>query len=134
MIWPKIGWHTRRPKQKWIWEEFEPKEVSAEELEVTKIDDLSAIEESQYEHEHKRAQIQRIKDNNSLRRDLTQSLSTLVERWLGFIALIMFLQGWGWSNFNLSNELLLALVGGTTVTVTTLLIVALRYLFSKQSE
>ncbi len=74
-----------------------------------------------------------------LRQDRKQRLKfgkwifRLVCAWLGFVAVLIALSGWRLGNFTLSDSVLIALLGTTTVNVIGVLLAVTGYLFPKRS-
>jgi hypothetical protein len=101
-------------------------------------DKLVQLAESGAEYSQKEELKQRIKDleqNRTERKKFATLLFQLIIGWLIAIGLILFAQGMGYFafwKFELSEGVMLALIGGTTVNVLGLFLVVVKYLFKAE--
>ena len=98
----------------------EPDSITKRELEVL---DLA----------EKRARIKGVVQDISERKIYAKRVFVLVAVWLVGIFIILLAQGFlsPWGLFNLSENVLLAVIGGTTVNVVGIFLIVARYLFPK---
>lgn len=100
-------------------------------------DDTSAKEieelDTDQEKETKRLQNLGLEQDISLRKEFAWDIFYLIVVWLCIIFVLLLLQGFGitiYSHaFKLSDSVVLALIGGTTVNVLGIFIIVVRYLF-----
>ena len=86
--------------------------------------------------------IQNLTQNRTERKIYADRIYNLVTGWLVFIAFIIFLNGFAIqgpgtftrTGINLSDDIILALIGGTTVNVLGLFFVVLKYLFNPKKD
>lgn len=101
-------------------------------------DKLTQLAASDAEYSQKEELKQRIKDleqNRAERKKFATLLFQLIIGWLIAIGLILFAQGMGYFmvwKFTLSEGVMLALIGGTTVNVLGLFLVVVKYLFKAE--
>ena len=86
------------------------------------------------EHQKQRLIIQNAAQDIRLRRKYANRIFYLVRYWLIGVLGVLILQGalGPWKLFDLSENVLLALIGGTTVNVLGLFVVVINYLFPKR--
>lgn len=85
--------------------------------------------EGEFLSELERLKLLDYKQDIAARKDFSGRLYSLVKRWLVGIGALLVLSGWRVCGFNLSDGVLVALIGGTTVTVVGLFLVVVKYLF-----
>ena len=81
----------------------------------------------------KRVRIRGVVQDISERKIYAKRVFVLVAVWLAGISIILLAQGFlsPWGLFNLSENVLLAVIGGTTVNVVGIFLIVARYLFPK---
>ena len=95
----------------------------------------SEITELEVDHEKDRRQIlnEGLKQDLELRKSFAWDIFYLIIGWLLLVFAVLFLQGFSVAicthTFRLSDAIILALIGGTTINVLGIFIIVVRYLF-----
>jgi len=84
-----------------------------------------------YENELLAETIQDRQQDREQRKEYADKLFILIKYWLIALLAVLLINGWGILWFELSDAVLLALVGGTTANVLGLFLIVLYYLFPK---
>lgn len=105
---------------------------SSQEKRVTGLEDEEF--EKKYQQDLHTAQLQSLRDDISAKKNMTYRIFWMVVAWLVAILLMVALSGIGGINFDLSDAVLIALLGSTTVNVTAFFLVVTKYLFPAQTE
>ena len=94
-------------------------------------DSATLSERDDLEHQEQKARIDDLKQETELRKEYAEKTFSLTKTWLLGISGLLLLEGFGtpFSFFDLPDNVLIAAIGGTTVTVTGLFVVVVRYLF-----
>lgn len=107
--------------------------ITAGPLASNKPDAKTEQEEKSYEKDRKEAELQSYRQDIIERKTYASRIFRLVVGWLALLFILLFIQGalspHGY--FNLSDKVILALIGGTTVNVLGLFIIVANYLFPK---
>lgn len=114
-----------------------------------KVDDLAKAEQKEYRHRTQEESLRSLQlaneqlelENQQLRQDnnnrgvYAKRLYVLLCLWLGGLFVVLFLQGFArgiW--FTLTENVLLAVVGGTTLNVLGLFTIVVRYMFPSREK
>lgn len=122
----------------------EIKNISFKNLD-TEENSISKSEKMDYEEEKKRLENIRYEEDSAARKELKNKTYRLAVIWLAFIMVIILLQGitidddkfggvFKGLSFNLSDVIMSTLLGGTTVTVTSLLVIVIKGLFKEREK
>ena len=95
-------------------------------------DALSQKEAQFLEHAAKREHIKGLQQDNQQRKLYANRVFGLLCGWVGGLFAVILLQGFATNMFRLSDNVLLALIGGTTVNIIGIFLVVVRYLFPKR--
>jgi len=90
--------------------------------------------ERKYRQGFQEAQLQSLRDDIRAKKNMTYRIFWMVVVWLVAILLMVALSGIGGLNFDLSDAVLIALLGSTTVNVTAFFLVVTKYLFPAQGD
>lgn len=102
-----------------------------------KADEFTRTEEKQIDEELKRADLKSKHQDITERKKYTGRIFWLIVGWLIAVLVILLLQGFYkiWKvYFLLSDNVILALIGGTTANVLGIFIIVTKYLFPKTKE
>lgn len=100
---------------------------------VSEEADAETTEElTDFEEQHNRLELQEHEQNINLRKEFARKIFWLVICWLVSMLAILMLEGFKISDFSLSNSVMLALVGSSTLNILGLLYVVTHYLFPKK--
>lgn len=91
-------------------------------------------EERAFEFEKREIEVEGLKQDLIERKNYARRIFTLICFWLGGMVLLLLLQGFlsVWGIFTLSESVILAAIGGTTVNVLGIFIIVVNYLFPKR--
>lgn len=94
-------------------------------------DSVTLSEREDLEHQEFKVRIEDLKQETELRKEYAEKTFSLTKTWLLGISGLLLLEGFGtpYGFFDLPDNVLIAAIGGTTVTVTGLFVVVVRYLF-----
>ena len=95
-------------------------------------DQQSQEEEQKLEAERKRAEIRGTNQDTDERKKYAHRTFCLVCSWLAAIAGVLLLAGFRIGGFSLGNDVLMALIGGTTTGVVGIFLIVARYLFPRR--
>ncbi|MFZ2901199.1 MAG: hypothetical protein WA004_21390 [Saprospiraceae bacterium] len=94
---------------------------------------LAALEKTDFEEEYRRkineTRLQSLRDDTEAKRKMTYWIFFMVAAWLVAILVMLVLAGFEETGFRLSDAVLIALLGSTTVNVTAFFLVVTKYLF-----
>jgi len=114
-----------------------------------KIDELAKAERREYSQQAQEEKLrsfrlaneqldlenQQLKQDNDNRKLYAKRLYSLLCFWLGGLFLVLFLQGFSRERwFSLTENVLLAVIGGTTLNVLGLFTIVVRYLFPSREK
>lgn len=90
-------------------------------------------EEKEYEKAEKAARLKSLRQNIEERKEYAKKIYHLIVWWLVGVFVVLLLNGFGWlSGFELSDKVLITLIGGTTVNVLGIFAIVANYLFNKK--
>lgn len=111
---------------------IKPKNIS---VQNDKPDELSKKEEKQYEldaiAEKQRLENEAIGQNIKERKKYAGHIFWLIVGWLVLLFVVLGLQGFKYCEFELSENVLLALITGTTVNILGIFVIVVNYLFRR---
>ncbi|HEY9018168.1 hypothetical protein [Thiomicrospira sp.] len=110
------------------------KEDSNTDLEALEDVDLSEdIDDSRQDHEIKvlKQKLKELEDTHNLRLKFAWAIFSVVSAWLLAVGIILFFDGFGFSCFSLSENVLITVLTTTTINVIALLIIVANWLFPK---
>jgi len=129
-------------------EDLEPRDISfpgtkaVEEGEVQagEVSSLAAEEQRDLEEDREALQIELLKlEHKQRQQDMNERkkyafrVFLLLALWLALLFVLLFVQGWqSTTGFDLSDNVLIALITGTTVNVIGVFVVVMNYLFPKR--
>ncbi len=93
-------------------------------------DDLFFEEKRDYDSERQQLELRTLKEDIGHRKTYSQSIFNLVRVWLIAVFGAIALDGAGW--IEISDGVLIALIGGTTINVVGLFAIVARYFFPKR--
>lgn len=77
-------------------------------------------------------ELEGLKQDRQQRKEFAVKIYWLIVCWLGGVAILLFLVGWGGCGFRLSDAVLVALISGTSANVIGLLAIVILYLFPRR--
>lgn len=91
--------------------------------------------EEGYEQSLQRLKLRSFAQDIGARRSYAQKIFILIVSWLWGILILLILQGFGSEHhiFKLSDSVMLAIVGGTTINILGLFVIVVNYLFEKRN-
>lgn len=99
---------------------------------------LAALEKTNLEEEYQRkineTRLQSLRDDIQAKKKMTYWIFFMVIGWLVVILTILVLAGFEKTGFRLSDAVLIALLGSTTVNVTAFFLVVTKYLFPETAK
>lgn len=87
-----------------------------------------------YEDDEKRIKNEGLSQDIRERKKYAKHIFWMVASWLACMMLVLFYQGFGWFHKNISDAVLLALIGSTTLNVLTFFVIVTKYLFPGKKE
>jgi hypothetical protein len=97
-----------------------------------KPDKLSSEEEENYVAEKYKLENKALEQNMDERKKYAKSIYFLIVGWLATLFLIIGFQGFGsYLSFNLSENIVLTLITGTTVNILGIFVIVVNYLFRR---
>ena len=93
-------------------------------------DDCTTLEQA--ELLQKKAEIDSYKSDTVARKEYAKKIFGLTCAWVGAIYLLLLLQGFNYSGFKLSDNVLLAAIGSTTANIIGVFLIVTRYFFPKK--
>lgn len=108
------------------------REANKEEKEKLDKDQLQELRAKIIENDRLQANVDKIKDDNRNRRNLSRAILLTTILWMLLILFIVYRAGQG--KLNLSDTVLVALITTTTVNVFGFLLVVVNYLFNKDKS
>jgi hypothetical protein len=101
---------------------------------IPDVPDSETEEEiTNFEQQHNKLVLQDHSQNIKLRKEFATKIYWLVIGWVAAILAILILEGFRICNFSLTNSVMLALIGSSTLNIVGLLYVVTHYLFPKNS-
>jgi hypothetical protein len=97
-------------------------------------DEETKASKSLYQDQYDEATLTNFLQNQAARKKYSHRIFIITSGWLGFVILILLFQGFKLFNFSLSNPVLMALLGTTTVNVLGFFVIVIQYLFNKQKS
>lgn len=88
----------------------------------------------QLENEARKVENESETQNKEQRKDFSERIYSFAAIYMFFVFLILFLSGTETTNFNLSDNVLITLLGTTTANVIGILIIVVTYLFSRKRK
>lgn len=98
----------------------------------TVADEATAAGLANLDHQRKQVEIHGAQQDITERKKYASKVYWLIVGWLIMLFVVLFFQGFKPHGFALSDPVLLALIGGTTVNVLGIFIVVVNYLFAKK--
>lgn len=99
-----------------------------------KADKKTKSEESDWEGKKRELELFSFRQDIEERKKYAGRIFKLIAIWLIGIFVLLVLQGFSLCGFKLSNNVLIASIGGTTINVIGIFIIVVKYLFAKQAE
>jgi hypothetical protein len=96
-------------------------------------DSETQVEFLDFEEQHNKLLLHDHRQNIGLRKEFAGKIYWLVIAWVASILVLLVLEGFKIDGFSLSNSVLLALIGSSTLNIVGLLYVVTHYLFPKNS-
>lgn len=96
------------------------------------LDDLATKEAQFIENAARKEQVRGIAQDTRQRKIFAERIFWLLCAWIMALFAILFLQGFHYNMFRLSDNVVLALIGGSTVNIIGVFLVVVRYLFPKK--
>ncbi len=87
-----------------------------------------------YQNRFNEANLNNFVQNQGARKIYSNRIFVITSCWLGSVILILLLQGFKIWGFSISNPVLIALLGTTTVNVLGFFVIVIQYLFNKQKS
>jgi hypothetical protein len=106
-----------------------------------KVDPLALEERKEFEHLNQKEKLrakrlanEQLQQDNASRQLYVQRLYTLICCWVGGLFALLFCQGFSIRWFFLSDKVLLALIGGTTLNFLGVFAIVVKYLFTRRDR
>lgn len=99
-----------------------------------KVADAGEQERRALDNAKRRAEIENLDQVRDERKKYASRVYWLVVVWLAVIGFILVLQGFGFREFNLSDNVVLMLIGTTTGSVVGIFLIVANYLFPRRSS
>jgi len=87
-----------------------------------------------YQEKFNEANLNNFVQNQGARKIYSYRIFVITSCWLGSVILILMFQGFKVFGFSISNPVLVALLGTTTVNVLGFFVIVIQYLFNKQKS
>lgn len=110
--------------------DIEPRDRDAE----ARGADAGEAERRALDNAKRRAEIENLDQDRDERKKYASRVFWLVVIWLAAIGMILMLQGFGIGKFDLSDSVLLMLIGTTTGSVVGIFLIVANYLFPRRSS
>ncbi len=108
--------------------------ISDIEISSSSPDKETSASQSLYQAQLNDATLKNFLQNQLARKIYSYRIFFITSSWLGAVILILIFQGFKLWGFNLSNTVLIALLGTTTVNVLGFFIIVIQYLFNKEKS
>lgn len=98
----------------------------------TSKDNLIDEEAQDLEAARKRAELHDFRSNIEHRKKYSLLISIFVCLWMCGVFIVVLLNGWGFRGLKISDQVIIALIGGTTINVIGLFAIVANYFFPKK--
>lgn len=110
------------------------KKTFAEEVSAFDADGDDVVYERKVQHAFLVRELKQIDEIVVLRKDFADKIYDLIVNWLIGIALLIFCSAWKVFDFELDTKVMLALLGGTTISVIGIFMIVANFMFPKSGH